>query len=66
MEGVESNSYSSVRVGQKVSVGEFDGFARYVGPIPGTDSMWVGVEWDDSNRGKHDGIHNGIRYFKTP
>ncbi|XP_001945495.1 tubulin-specific chaperone E [Acyrthosiphon pisum] len=65
MASVESNFYGSVRVGQKVSVGAFDGFARYVGPIPGTDSIWVGVEWDDSNRGKHDGIHNGIRYFKT-
>ncbi|XP_060840515.1 tubulin-specific chaperone E [Rhopalosiphum padi] len=65
MAAVESNIHDSVRVGRKVSVGAFTGFARYVGPIPGTEDLWVGIEWDDPNRGKHDGIHNGIRYFKT-
>lgn len=56
---------NSVVVGRRVSVGAHTGVAQYVGSIPGTDSLWVGVEWDDSSRGKHDGIHNGIRYFKT-
>jgi len=62
---VKSNINDTVRIGRKVNVSEFTGFARYVGPIPGTEDIWVGVEWDDPNRGKHDGIHNGIRYFKT-
>ncbi|XP_025190549.1 tubulin-specific chaperone E isoform X1 [Melanaphis sacchari] len=65
MASVKSNACDSVRVGRKVSVGAYTGFARYVGPIPGTEDIWVGVEWDDPNRGKHDGIHDGIRYFKT-
>ena len=26
---------------------------------------WLGVEWDDPSRGKHDGSHNGQRYFMT-
>ena len=24
---------------------------------------WVGVEWDDSSRGKHNGEHDGVQYF---
>ena len=24
---------------------------------------WVGVEWDDANRGKHSGDHEGTKYF---
>lgn len=25
--------------------------------------IWVGVEWDDPTRGKHDGTKEGVRYF---
>jgi hypothetical protein len=26
--------------------------------------IWLGVEWDDASRGKHDGAHSdGVRYF---
>jgi len=41
------------------------GTVRYVGEVPPTQGTWYGMEWDDPNRGKHDGIHNGIRYFET-
>lgn len=27
--------------------------------------VWLGVEWDDPDRGKHDGTHEGHTYFKT-
>ena len=27
--------------------------------------IWIGVEWDDPSRGKHDGVHEGHRYFST-
>ncbi|KAE8452380.1 hypothetical protein EG329_001080 [Mollisiaceae sp. DMI_Dod_QoI] len=38
---------------------------RYIGPVDGQDPKitWIGVEWDDPSRGKHDGCHNGKRYF---
>lgn len=60
-----SDHNKSIRVERKVCVGTYTGVVRYVGPLPNTESIWVGVEWDDSSRGKHDGTHNGIRYFKT-
>ena len=40
------------------------GFCRYVGPVVGQTGIWVGVEWDDQTRGKHDGCHDGKRYFE--
>ncbi len=36
---------------------------RYVGAVAGTSDEWLGVEWDDGSRGKHDGTHKGVRYF---
>ncbi|CAK7270157.1 hypothetical protein SEPCBS57363_003961 [Sporothrix epigloea] len=38
---------------------------RYVGEVAGTTAggLWLGVEWDDATRGKHDGVHKGVRYF---
>ncbi|CCT62502.1 related to PAC2-involved in the stabilization of microtubles [Fusarium fujikuroi] len=50
-------------VGQRIS---YDGAlctVRFVGEVSGTTGTWLGVEWDDSARGKHDGCHKGIRYF---
>lgn len=35
-----------------------------VDSIPGTNGSWLGVEWDDVSRGKHNGVYNGIEYFK--
>ncbi|RYP54352.1 hypothetical protein DL768_000926 [Monosporascus sp. mg162] len=54
---------SQVKVGDRLS---FDGAVctvRYVGEVAGTSGSWLGVEWDDPSRGKHDGSHNGVRYF---
>jgi len=36
---------------------------RYVGPVDGQEGCWVGLEWDDVSRGKHDGCYKGRRYF---
>ncbi|XP_071368632.1 tubulin-specific chaperone E-like, partial [Centroberyx affinis] len=36
---------------------------RYVGPVPPTAGLWLGVEWDNPDRGKHDGSHDGVQYF---
>lgn len=36
---------------------------RYVGRLEGQAGTWVGVEYDETGRGKHDGSHAGRRYF---
>lgn len=39
---------------------------RYVGPVAENAGEWLGVEWDNDSRGRHDGRHlpTGIRYFE--
>ena len=37
------------------------GTVRYVGEVAGTKGEWIGVEWDDEGRGRHDGSHDGKR-----
>lgn len=36
---------------------------RWRGEIEGLKGQWLGVEWDDPSRGKHDGVYAGNRYF---
>ncbi|XP_072319593.1 tubulin-specific chaperone E [Eucyclogobius newberryi] len=50
-------------VGRRVSCREERATVRYVGPVPPTKGVWLGVEWDDPERGKHDGVHEGVQYF---
>lgn len=54
---------TSPKIGDRLS---YDGAlctARYLGEVAGTSGSWIGVEWDDATRGKHDGSHKGTRYF---
>ena len=37
---------------------------RYIGAVADKLGQWLGVEWDDPERGKHDGTHNGTKYFE--
>ena len=37
---------------------------RCVGPVKDKPGVWLGVEWDDPSRGKHNGTHEGVTYFE--
>ncbi|XP_029318011.1 tubulin-specific chaperone E isoform X2 [Cottoperca gobio] len=50
-------------VGRLVSCDGERATVRYVGPVPPTAGLWFGVEWDNPERGKHDGSHEGVQYF---
>lgn len=50
-------------VGRRVVCDGERGTVRYVGTVPPTAGLWLGVEWDNPERGKHDGHHEGTRYF---
>ncbi|KAM9857493.1 tubulin-specific chaperone E [Aulostomus maculatus] len=50
-------------VGRRVSCSGERATVRYVGPVPPTSGLWLGVEWDEPERGKHDGSHEGVQYF---
>ncbi|KAI0093897.1 hypothetical protein BDY19DRAFT_919480 [Irpex rosettiformis] len=50
-------------VGTRLVHSGYLGTIRFVGPVDGTQGPWLGVEWDDSKRGKHDGDKDGKKYF---
>lgn len=54
---------SSYYPGQRLSFNNDLCTIRYCGSLPGQKGDWLGVEWDDSTRGKHDGQFKGKRLF---
>ncbi|GIL78416.1 hypothetical protein Vretimale_16995 [Volvox reticuliferus] len=50
-------------VGCRVRILKDYATVRYIGPVAQQQGIWVGVEWDDHSRGKHDGSTAGVRYF---
>lgn len=54
---------ADIRLGQRLQIGKDRATVRYIGPVDGQSGDWVGLEWDDHARGKHDGCVNGRRYF---
>ncbi|KAL1420062.1 hypothetical protein MTO96_024647 [Rhipicephalus appendiculatus] len=52
-----------VAVGTRVSCDGHYGVVRYCGPVVDTKGTWLGIEWDDPYRGKHNGCHKGVQYF---
>ncbi|KAF8965202.1 hypothetical protein BDZ97DRAFT_1904102 [Flammula alnicola] len=50
-------------VGARISHNGHLGTIKYVGPVDNTPGLWLGVEWDSPDRGKHDGNKDGKQYF---
>ena len=50
-------------IGQRLSFSGALCTIRYIGLVQKTKGDWLGVEWDDPNRGKHNGSHDGVKYF---
>lgn len=55
----------NIHLDARVKIQGFHGTIKYVGSVENHPGIWVGVEWDDVSRGKHDGVVNNIRYFQT-
>lgn len=54
-----------LEVGDRVEVERERATVAYVGAVEGFVGTWVGLDWDDPHRGKHDGTVKGRRYFQT-
>lgn len=52
-------------VNDRVQVLDDCATVRFIGQVEGTKGEWLGIEWDDPTRGKHDGTHQGVRYFES-
>lgn len=61
---------SAARFERILQVRDIEGYratVKYIGAIASAkpEEGWIGVEWDDQSRGKHDGQAYGRRYFTT-
>lgn len=54
----------SLLVSQRLIIGKHRATVRYIGPVDGQAGEWIGLEWDDISRGKHNGTYEGKRYFE--
>jgi CAP-Gly domain len=52
------------RVDERLQIGSERATVRYIGQVTGQSGQWVGLEWDNETRGKHDGCVQAQRYFE--
>lgn len=52
-------------IGDRIEYLSHYGTVKYIGEVEGYSSTWLGVDWDDPSRGKHDGTVNGKHYFNS-
>ncbi|KAM5206184.1 tubulin-specific chaperone E isoform 1-T2 [Hipposideros larvatus] len=62
--GIMNGTLTSDVIGQRVDVNGEHATVRFYGIVPPVAGLWLGVEWDNPERGKHDGSHEGTVYFK--
>ncbi|CDW52685.1 CAP GLY domain containing protein [Trichuris trichiura] len=51
----------AVLLGCRVKYWDARGTVKYHGAV----GKWIGIDWDEVDRGKHDGSHQNVQYFKT-
>lgn len=54
-----------ILIGTRVDVNGSKGIVKYIGLVEGYKDPWIGIDWDDPTRGKHDGTVNGVNYFQA-
>ncbi|XP_076761098.1 glyoxalase 1 isoform X1 [Xylocopa sonorina] len=59
---VEDKKYE---IDSRIECDGYQGTLKYVGPVGETKGLWLGIDWDDPARGKHNGTYEGVKYFKA-
>jgi len=52
-------------IGKRINYDGNLGIVLYEGPVTNSKVIWLGIQWDDPSRGKHNGDYKGVKYF-TP
>ncbi|KAH0622500.1 hypothetical protein JD844_024867 [Phrynosoma platyrhinos] len=60
-----TSSLPSDVIGKRILCNGDYGTVLFFGSVPPTTGIWLGVEWDNPQRGKHNGSHEGTQYFKS-
>lgn len=50
-------------IGDRIECNGHFGTIKYIGSVESHPSTWLGIDWDDPERGKHDGTVKGRHYF---
>lgn len=53
------------KIGDRIDCDGDRGTISYIGTVVDTNGPWLGIDWDNPARGKHNGIYHEIEYFKT-
>ncbi|XP_035871990.1 tubulin-specific chaperone E isoform X1 [Phyllostomus discolor] len=61
---IMSDTLTPEVIGRRVDVNGERATVLFYGSVPPVAGLWLGVEWDNPERGKHDGSHEGTVYFK--
>jgi len=61
----DGDTTCQARIGQRIKCDGEYATVKYIGEVPPSKGLWLGVEWDDPSRGRHNGLHSGIQYFET-
>ncbi|KAF8823821.1 hypothetical protein HHX47_DHR9000491 [Lentinula edodes] len=48
-------------VGDRISYSRHLGTVKFIGEVENNTGVWLGIEWDNPDRGKHDGVKDGKR-----
>lgn len=59
---VEDKRYE---IDSRIECDGHQGTLKYIGSVGETKGLWLGIDWDDPTRGKHNGTYEGIKYFKA-
>ena len=67
---LKENEDLQTYLNKKIELNEEVGIIKYIGPLkhkPNSDpkDIWLGIEWENKNRGKHNGTVENFEYFKT-
>ncbi|EJD02198.1 RNI-like protein [Fomitiporia mediterranea MF3/22] len=55
----DNNDYDTPRLGRRISLQGNKGTIKYIGEVLSTQGTWLGIEWDNPDRGKHSGSKDG-------
>lgn len=59
------NSVDRTLIGSRVVHEDHFGTICYAGELPNSKGAWLGIDWDNPSRGRHDGVYAGVKYFET-
>lgn len=63
---VESQSDEIIpQVGNRIECNGHYGTIKYIGAVAGHQHEWLGIDWDDADRGKHNGKVQNVQYFNA-